>query len=99
MASSREDLMVEILRVRVWKGRCFKEGLNPILSKIANGVCLLAPGSNITFGHQIFSVWNYSITYQWYGMVWYTLFKSQKHAHTSPNNTQLVSMEGVFVQI
>ena len=30
------------------------------------------------------------------GMVWYTLFKSKKHA--SPNNTQLVSMEGVFVQ-
>ena len=29
----------------------------------------------------------------WYGMVWYTLFKSKKHA--SPNNTQLVSMEGV----
>lgn len=27
----------------------------------------------------------------------YTLFKSKKHA--SPNNTQLVSMEGVFVQI
>ena len=30
----------------------------------------------------------------WYGMVWYTLFQSLKHA--SPNNTQLVSMEGVF---
>ena len=30
----------------------------------------------------------------WYGMVWYTLFKSLKH--TSPNNKQLVSMEGVF---
>ena len=32
----------------------------------------------------------------WYGMVRYTLFKSKKHA--SPNDTQLVSMEGVFVQ-
>ena len=31
-----------------------------------------------------------------YGMVRYTLFKSKKHA--SPNDTQLVSMEGVFVQ-
>ena len=33
---------------------------------------------------------------EWYGMVWYTLFKSKKHA--SPNNTQLVSMEAMFVQ-
>ena len=32
----------------------------------------------------------------WY-MVWYTLFKSRKHA--SSNNTQLVSMGGVFVPI
>ena len=32
----------------------------------------------------------------WYGMVWYTLFKSKKHA--SLNNTQLVSIKGVFVQ-
>ena len=31
-----------------------------------------------------------------FGMVCYTIFKSKKHA--SPNNTQLVSMEGVFLQ-
>ena len=30
-----------------------------------------------------------------FGMVCYTIFKSKKHA--SPNNTQLVSTEGVFV--
>ena len=34
---------------------------------------------------------------KWQGRVGrYTLFKSKKHA--SPNNTQLVSMEGVFAQ-
>ena len=33
----------------------------------------------------------------WYDMIWHTLFKSKKHA--SPNNTQLVSMEGIFEQI
>ena len=37
-------------------------------------------------------MWIYT---KWYGMVWYTLFKSRKHA--SPNNTQLVSIVGVFV--
>ena len=38
----------------------------------------------------------YQLSRHWrdYGMVWCTLFKSWKHA--SPNNTQLVSTEGVL---